>query len=137
VIHTLTSAQPEQAREAVRSVFGVSVAANTKLHQIESEVIRVDDLNVDPTIAKIDTEGFDYDVLLGMDATLARARPFVMIEVCWDNKEKIVKFLEARKYSLLTYDHTRDEFSTDIAGKHRNYFAVPKERKSILTVNTC
>jgi FkbM family methyltransferase len=136
-LHTFTSARPGQAREGVRSVFGETIAASTKLHPIEGEVIKVDDLNVDPTIAKIDAEGFDYDVLLGMDATLARARPFVMIEVCWDNKDKIVQFLKARNYSVLTYDHAQDEFSINIAGKHRNYFAVPKERISTLTVKAC
>jgi FkbM family methyltransferase len=83
VLHTLTSSRRERVEDAVAFCFGKSVAASTVINAVESEVIRIDDLNIDPSIIKIDAEGSDYEVLLGLDETLARARPFVIMEIAW------------------------------------------------------
>jgi FkbM family methyltransferase len=128
LLHTFTSADAKQVKEAVRAVFGVSVANDAEIMQVKGEIIRIDDLSLAPAIVKIDAEGFEYEVLVGMQDTLARSRPFIMIEVAWGDKDKVVGLLEAQNYSLRTYDVSADTFSASLHGEHRNYFAIPNEK---------
>ncbi len=46
----------------------------------EIDVVRGDDLNLAPGAVKIDVEGSELDVLLGLQETIARHRPIVMAE---------------------------------------------------------
>jgi FkbM family methyltransferase len=128
LLHTFTSADAQQVKQGVQAVFGASIARRTDITPIEGQIVRVDDLCLAPTIVKIDTEGFDYDVLVGMQETIARSRPFMMIELSWSKKEKIIGFLEAQRYSLHAYDVVADSFRSDIEGAHRNCFAIPDEK---------
>lgn len=45
-------------------------------------VRKLDDFNLEPDFIKIDTEGMDYEVLLGAKETLKKHRPKVLIECC-------------------------------------------------------
>ena len=141
ILHTFTATRREQVKGAVAACFGKCVAAACFIQSIESEIVRVDDLNVNPTIVKIDAEGFDYEVLRGLDATLARTRPFMIIEVAWAEKDTIAQYLDDREYALLAYDHETDRFSRDSDAYrsghsgHRNSFAIPKEKLHCLPVD--
>jgi FkbM family methyltransferase len=128
VVHTLASGRAAQVMTGMTEVFGPSIANKTRIEAIRGTIVRIDDLHVDPTIVKVDTEGFDYDVLLGMEATIARMRPFIMIEIAWANRDKIIEFFDARSYSMLAYDNAHHAFSYDLGQESRNYFAIPRER---------
>jgi FkbM family methyltransferase len=132
LLHTFTSADAKQVKEAVRAVFGKSVADRTDIMQVNGEIIRIDDLSLAPAIVKIDAEGCEYDVLLGMQHTLAQSRPFIMAEVTWSDKNKVVALLEAQGYTIRTYDISADTFSASLHGEHRNYFAIPNEKNVFL-----
>jgi FkbM family methyltransferase len=136
VLHTFTSSSQEQVRLSVGRSFGKSVAAATVIHPFEAEIIRLDDLNVDPAIVKVDAEGFDYDVLMGLEKTIERSRPFIATEIAPSEYDKVRSYLNERRYVLLLYDINNDCFMPDTAsyGKavsamsgHRNFFAVPEE----------
>ena len=129
LLHTFVSADAAQVRAGVQAVFGRSIAGRTEIRPVEGQMVRIDELSLAPTIVKIDAEDFDYDVLLGMQETIARSRPFIMIEVAWAKKGKIMSFLEARGYALEVYDATTDTFSSDIEIEHRNYFGIPNEKR--------
>lgn len=145
VLHTFTASNRDRVLEGVTYCFGPSVAAAAQIKSVESDVVRVDDLNVDPTIVKIDAEGFEYDVLLGMERTLARSRPFVVTEIAWGEEDQSARYLQARDYAILAYDIAADRFSppldvfdtaadpdrSRLPGSH-NYFAVPREKLSSL-----
>ncbi len=140
VLHTFTSGSREQVEAAIETSFGAAVAAGTTIDSIDNEVIRLDDLNLDPTIVKIDAEGFDYEVLQGLAETISRARPFIILEIAWSEDDKIVRFFAERDYAVLGYDVARDRFYTDAkalyatTSGHRNSFAVPREKMSALPV---
>jgi FkbM family methyltransferase len=53
-----------------------------RLHvsEIEVELRRLDELDVDPDFVKIDVEGAELGVLYGLDETISRSRPALMIE---------------------------------------------------------
>lgn len=141
VLHTFTSSRHDQVEQSITQSFGKSIAAATTIKMFEADIIRLDDLNVDPMIIKVDAEGFDYDVLIGLTNTITRSRPFIMIEIGSSEYDKIKSYLSERNYALLAYDIHNDCFSVSadsnrtagpaISG-HRNLFAVPSEMMSSL-----
>jgi FkbM family methyltransferase len=136
VLHTSTSSSLEHARSALASSFGKAVAAAATINEIEGRIIRVDDLKVDPTIVKIDAEGFNYDVLLGAMETIGRSRPFLVIEIEPDEADKMTKYFEDMRYRVVGYDAVLDRFcaeaGTPYSDLYRNFFAVPDELLSFL-----
>lgn len=140
VLHTFTSGSRAQVEDAIEASFGSAVAARTTIDTIDNEIVRLDDLDLDPTIVKIDAEGFDYAVLQGLAATIARARPFVMLEIAWSGDDEIVRFFAERDYVVLGYDVASDRFQANAkalyssATGHRNSFAVPREKMASLPV---
>jgi FkbM family methyltransferase len=136
VLHTFTSSGREQVESSVARSFGKSVGAAIVIHPFEAEIMRLDDLNVDPAIIKVDAEGFDYDVLVGLEATIDRSRPFIATEIAASEYDKVKSYLNERRYVLLLYDINNDCFAPDVASYrkavsamsgHRNFFAVPEE----------
>jgi FkbM family methyltransferase len=147
VLHTYTSSRRDRVEEAIASVCGKSVLASTVIKTVESDVIRGDELNVDPTIIKIDAEGFDYEVLRGLDATIARARPFLVMEYASREEDRSAQYLRAQDYVTLTYDISEDRFAAAIEspdqriamGRHpepgqRNFFAVPRQKLGTIPI---
>jgi FkbM family methyltransferase len=136
VLHTSTSSSLEHARSALASSFGKSVAAAARINVIEGRIIRVDGLNVDPTIVKIDAEGFNYDVLLGATETIGRSRPFLIIEIEPEEAGKMKSYFEGIRYQVISYDAVLDRFyigaGTPYSDLYRNFFAVPDEMLSLL-----
>jgi FkbM family methyltransferase len=133
VLHTFTSSSLEHTRSALAASFGKSVAATANIDLVEGILIRVDDLELEPTIVKIDAEGFNYDVLLGAVETIERSRPFVVVEIEPEEAAKMKDYFEERRYRLLGYDIGLDRFDVAEGAPHsdrsgdRNFFAVPDE----------
>ena len=136
VLHTFTSSRSEQVQYSVARSFGKSVAAAIVIKPFEAEIIRLDDLGVDPAIIKVDAEGFDYDVLVGLTKTIERSRPFIVTEIAAPEYDKVKSYLKERNYALLLYDIGNDCFSADVdsygtavsaMSGHRNFFAAPAE----------
>lgn len=143
VLHTFTSSSEEQVLFSVGRSFGKSVASATVIHPFEAEIIRLDDLKVDPAIIKVDAEGFDYDVLVGLDETIRRSRPFIVTEISSTEYDKVKSYLDDRNYLLLIYDINGDNFLLDrityraavsAMSGHRNFFAVPAETAGSLPI---
>ena len=131
-LHTFTSASRQQVETAIEEHFGSRIAAKTQIEQIDGEMVRLDDLKLDPSIVKIDAEGNDYNILVGLESTIARSRPFIMIEIVWTEGTRVADLLRRHDYSLCTYDFREDRFRTagiqpGRAGQ-RNVFAVPQEK---------
>jgi FkbM family methyltransferase len=140
LLHTFTSGSRDQVQHAIEEQFGSRVARRTAIEAVDGELVRLDDLGLDPAIVKIDAEGFDYDVLLGLTQTVARSRPFIMIEVAWTEQDRIAAFLQRYDYVLAIYDIAAGGFRTGADKLHsrepgqRNIFAVPQEKLNALPV---
>jgi FkbM family methyltransferase len=136
VLHTSASSSLEHTRSALAVSFGKSIAMAATINTIEGEIIRIDDLGVEPTILKIDAEGFNYDVLLGAAETIGRSRPFLVIEIESDESEKMEHYFEEMRYRLVAYDVGLDRFcdgaGTPYSDLYRNFFAIPDEMLSFL-----
>jgi FkbM family methyltransferase len=143
VLHTFTSSSREQVLQSVQQSFGDSVAAITSISSFQAEIIRLDDLDIDPSIIKIDAEGFDYDVLKGLEKTIKRSRAFIATEISSPEFERIKTYMDGLHYVLLSYDVGNDRFSKELGSYsasspatsgHRNIFAVPEEKLAALPV---
>jgi FkbM family methyltransferase len=136
VLHTSTSSSLAHTRSALAASFGKSIAAAASINLIDGSIIRIDDLDIEPTIIKIDAEGFNYDVLLGAAATIARSRPFLIIEIESEEAGEIQKYFDRIQYRLIGYDVMVDKFcagaGTPYSDLYRNFFAVPDEMLSSL-----
>lgn len=110
---------------------------------IETETIALDFYckakNIKPNFIKLDAEGYELAILLGMDYLLEEVRPLVTLEVAgesdWaDNCKKSIDFLLSKKYKPyemsiegLIYPHTIEENY-----KYDNLLFIPEERNIIL-----
>jgi len=102
------------------------------------DILPLDELNLKPDIVKIDTEGYDFEVLMGMRATIEHCRPVILIEYDPERYPLFKGFFDECRYTLWTYDHTRDKFfafdealERDLYLRQkvmRNIFGVPMDR---------
>ncbi len=130
VLHTATSTEREQVFAAVARWFSPSIAAKTNVEKFKSSILKLDDLELDPQIIKVDAEGHDYDSLVGLSHTIDRTRPIIVIEMEWADNDKIRSFLSSRNYAQLSYDAAHDRFLKsdrfDPTYGHNSFF-VPVE----------
>jgi FkbM family methyltransferase len=142
VLHTFASASLESTRATLANSYGEAIAAACRIDTVDAEIVRLDDLNLEPTIVKIDAEGFDHDVLVGAVRTVERCRPFVVVEIDDAQTSAIRSYFEARHYQLLGYDIAHDRFNPETCAQRsgrsgeRNLFAIPEEMLSRLAART-
>jgi FkbM family methyltransferase len=125
-------------QETMKRMYPAFISTKLKYVKQMVKVVRVDSLNLHPTLVKIDAEGFDYNVLLGMQATIDRARPCILLELYWDAVELIERFCPERSYALFSYSYKLDKF-IPFNQRHlrnatggRNAFCIPMEKISAL-----
>lgn len=59
---------------------------------------------------KIDSEGSDYNVLLGAENLIDQFKPKILIEVREENKMEIASFLKSKSYKIYNVENTNKEF---------------------------
>ena len=70
---------------------------------ISIPMVTVDSLNLSPRVVKMDLQGLELAALSGMEQTLARSRPVLMIEI-GEHHDDIVKVLLAHGYARYHWD---------------------------------
>ncbi len=103
---------------------------NMTLRVEEVEVLPLDDvLQAEPRIdlMKIDTEGFEIDVLKGAEAIIRKTRPTIYIELSAEYRASS----EAAVQWLLSHDYVFP-VQPDLSSSHNgdNFFALPSERQN-------
>ncbi len=143
VLHTFTSTDEAQVRHAIEVSFGKRVASQTQIKSFTAEIVAVDSLNLAPAIIKIDAEGHDYQVLLGARETIAKHRPFIMVEMAWQDQANMQQFIKDHGYGLYIYRLDSDVFepfgnrepSRAISGTGgMNCFLIPDEKMSAIPI---
>lgn len=113
------------------------------LKKIKIRVVKFDDLRIEDPInfIKIDTEGYDFEVIKGMKKTINRFKPVLLIEYNPDLFSHIVKFL--KNYSQYFYsleqnslikinnlnDKNFDRFGNSNSLSIRNIYFIYKKNK--------
>ncbi len=80
VFDGLASLDEDEARGWLRGrVLGYD-ERHLRVEAVRCEVVRLDDLGLDPAFVKLDVQGFEAHVLRGGTATIARCRPVLLVE---------------------------------------------------------
>lgn len=79
------------------------------LKEVEVELRRLDDLQLEPSFVKIDVEGAELGVLRGLSETIAHSRPALMIERS-ERIDRVVELLEGWGYRAFVYDQDAHAF---------------------------
>jgi FkbM family methyltransferase len=106
------------------------ISANLKPKQYEVESISIDDYvetnGVKPDFVKIDAESSEYEILLGMEKTIADSRPIIAIEVGdmggqdVPESRELINYLIDRKY--LPYECKEGRIIKHLPGDGRYRF---------------
>lgn len=70
------------------------------------EMVTIDSLNIQDEVAfvKIDTEGFEKEVINGAIKTISRDKPFLMVEIAKKNFDELISQLSSMGYKYEKYD---------------------------------
>jgi len=89
-------------------------------------IVRIDDLDLDPAFVKIDVEGSEDQVLEGMEATIARSRPYIMIEHS-ESSTAALERLASVGYKPFVLEHSAESLQPYASQDCSNIFLVPSE----------
>jgi FkbM family methyltransferase len=129
-LHSGAFCKPEQ-RRVFESLFPLRIVRRLKYVDRTVPVIRIDDLHLSPTVVKIDAEGYDLKILYGMEETIRRCRPLLMVENNPDSVEAVTSFLGNIGYRVFEYDYRANRFLRYRGGPTRNIFFTITEPADI------
>lgn len=92
----------------------------------EVETKPIDSLDIAPEIVKIDVEGYEANVIEGMQETIRRCLPVIMLEYNPVSFAKVRETLGQYDYALKSYDRVSDSFCDfDLNAPPLNAFFLP------------
>ena len=109
-------------REVLETNFPPRIVARLKYVQRSVPVIRLDTLNLSPTVVKIDAEGYDLKIIYGMTETIRRCRPVMMVENNPSTVKTITELLGKMGYGVYEFDYAKNRFCAYRGGHTRNLF---------------
>ncbi len=100
------------------------------IDEVTVPVRRLDDLGLETAFIKIDAQGGEFDILRGLQVTIERDRPILLIER-GETFDEVRDFLTARGFRPYLYDPATDQLeAVDPSFKESlNVFFVPNDEK--------
>lgn len=139
-IHPAACLDYKLLQETMKTLYPAFISSKIDYVKQTVKIITIDSLDLNPTLVKIDTEGSDYNVLLGMRMTIDRARPYILLELFPDMVEPVERFCHERAYVLFSFKYKIDKFipfeksHLRNATGYRNVFCIPVEKVATLPV---
>ena len=141
-IYTAASLYKDYVYGSMRRQFADEARQKVEYVIQDVEIVRLDDWQLSPDIIKIDTEGFEYEVLLGLGQTIARGRPFIMLEYNPDLLAREVDLLKPLGYDMFVYVFKEDRFHPFLSSSPQfkgtrvteNIFCIPSEKQQGLPI---
>jgi FkbM family methyltransferase len=122
--HSGAFCAPEQ-QAVFEAEFQPDVVRQIKYVTQTVPVIRVDDLHLSPTAVKIDAEGYDLRIVRGMQETIRRCRPILMVENNPSSIDQITALLAEIGYEAREYDYRRNRIIPYSGLRTRNVLFTP------------
>lgn len=133
-IYTAASLKKDHALRTMHEQHVSAGEKNIVILEHTVDILPLDELNLNPDVVKVDTEGYDYEVLLGMKETVKRCRPVILIEYTPELYPLIWDFFNGHSYMLWTYDHSMDAFSDFNEMHERDLFLSQKMTRNVFCV---
>ena len=133
-IYTAASLKKDYALRTMQEQHTTAGEKNIVIVEHAVDILPLDELNLNPDIIKIDTEGYDYEVLMGMKITIERCRPVILIEYNPDAFPFLQDFFNKNRYKLWTYDHARDVFDAFDEDKEKDFYLRQKVTRNLFGV---
>ena len=118
--------------DAVRGILASfpDLEPNFRYEERLTRTLALDDLGIAPDIVKIDVQGKELDTIRGLEATIAKCRPSLLIECNLDDGT-IASEMASLGYIAYIYERANHSLTTAAAIERppsRNMFFLPKER---------
>ncbi|MBK5218448.1 MAG: FkbM family methyltransferase [Thermoleophilia bacterium] len=97
------------------------------LAEVEVELRRLDELELEPSFVKIDVEGAELEVLHGLRETIERSRPALMLERSERFDQVLELLVDGAGYRAYVYDAAAAELRPYTADDSFNVFFLRKE----------
>ena len=104
------------------------------IRKYTSNMIRIDDLNLNFNMMKIDIQGGEYEALLGMEKSIAINQPIILIET-QIGVNNIDQLLKQYGYAPYIYNPSSREFYSGASHIGRNTFYIPLCHMSLVNKN--
>lgn len=105
-----SSLRREDAEAVLARLRGEGVdPARLRLNEVEVELRRLDELELEPSFVKIDVEGAELEVLQGLRETIDRSQPALMLERSERIDQVLELLVDGAGYSAFVYDAGRGE----------------------------
>lgn len=123
------SLDTETARRNLDTHMNIrDIGTNAEFSRNEIVIKRLDELDLDPAIIKIDVEGYEDIVISGLRETISKSRPMLMVEYNPRSYVSIKTILAALNYTPNAYDVSADRFvDFQDSAPSLNVFFLPKE----------
>jgi FkbM family methyltransferase len=139
-LHSASTLHAAFHRENFKRLFSNSLLKHISWRRTRITTVPLDSFGLKPSIIKIDVEGHEIQVLKGLQDTIAKYRPYLMVECSKESFPEVDLLLAKHDLVAASYSADRDAFRTvendfvfDMgAVEHRNIFYVPREKLSQL-----
>ncbi len=121
--HTPWASLNRAALEDNRQYIEQELGGAFSIAQTTVDIRPLDDFGFSPELAKIDVEGFELSVLLGMRNTLARCSPLLLIE-CNSSQSAARRLLAELGYRFFEYQRASHGLSEVGPSDSGNFFAL-------------
>ena len=130
-LHFLSSFDKNYIINSIKiTYFNVNKKINITKKDVVCEKFDSIKIKYPPEFIKLDTEGHDYDVLLGMKKTIQKYKPVLLIEYNFKIFSKICKYL--KYYKPYIYNFKKDEF---LSVNNQNKSQISRTSKQNLLTN--
>jgi FkbM family methyltransferase len=125
-LHTMAAVDRDTLEASCAAQYGRR-ARHIHFRTVPIRIVPIDDLDVNPSLIKIDAEGFEEAIVEGALQTIRRSRPFLLVENNSEPLAEITKCLGPLGYERYFWDGASHTFTTREATT-RNVYLLPREK---------
>jgi FkbM family methyltransferase len=96
-------------------------ASLLEVRREQTPVIRLDDLNLEPAFVKVDVQGFELQVLRGLESTIRKLRPILLVEI--NGSSELLGYLRSLDYR--SYEYSDGSLADSSRLTAQNLFMLP------------
>jgi FkbM family methyltransferase len=125
-LHTMAAVSREDVEDACRGHFRHRYK-HIRIEQAPITIVPIDQLQLSPTLVKVDAEGFELSIIKGALETIRRARPCLLLENNPKTFPAVFALLAPLGYRRFCWENTTRAFTAE-EREVRNVYLLPEEK---------